>query len=111
MQNDAHGFVEDGLQAVLGQGAALHVLALELFLNNLPGAFLQNGLLLGIFLQNLVFLPQVDLVSHKNFRYVSYVLSQLRIPLYGRDVTFLRALTKDEGSTTEKTIRKTSQLG
>jgi hypothetical protein len=90
---------------------ALHILALELLLDDLPSSLAHDRRLLGVLLQQGILITQVDLVADEDFRHVANVLLQLRVPLNQRGSTFLRALTKEEGSITEKTIRKTSQLG
>lgn len=111
LQDHAHGLVEDGLEALLRERAALHVLAFELVLDDLPCGFLHDGGVLGVFFHHGELVPQIDLVAHEDLRHVPDVLLQFGIPLYRVLGTFLRALTKEEGSMTEKTMRKTSQLG
>lgn len=111
MDNDAHGFIEDVFEAFLREGTAFHILALELLLDYLTGCLSHYRGLFRVLLVDRVLLPQVDLVTHEDLGHVAHVLLQLRIPLNITIATLLRALTKDEGSTTEKTMRKTSQLG
>jgi hypothetical protein len=111
VDDNAHGLVEDGLEPLLGERAALHVLALELLLYDLTCRLLHDGSLFGVLLDQEVLIAQVDLVADKDLGDVADVLLQLGIPLRGESSTFLRAFSKDEGSITEKTMRKMSQLG
>ena len=111
LDDDSHSLIENTFKAFLGQSTAFHVFALELFLNDFPGCFFHDGSLLGVFLVHGKFLSQVDLVANKDLGDVADILLELGVPLSRLIVTFLRALTKEEGSTTEKTMRKTSQLG
>lgn len=111
MDDHAHGLVEDSLQALLRQGTALHVLALEFFFDDLAGSLAHDRCILRVLFHDRVFIAKVDFVPDENFWHVSHVFLQLWVPLDGYGCTFLRALMKEDGSMTEKTIRKTSQLG
>ena len=81
LHDDPHRLVENVFEPVLSERAALHVLALELLLDDLSGSFLHNRGFLRVFLHCGVFVPQVDFVSDKNFRHVTDVFLQLGIPL------------------------------
>ena len=97
LDDDPHGLVEDALESLLGEGAALHVFALELFLDDFAGGFLHDGGFLGVLLVHGELFPQVDFVANEDLGDVSDVLLELGVPL-GRGIcTFLRALTKEEG--------------
>lgn len=97
LQDHPHGLIEDRLQALLRERTALHVLAFELVLDDLPCSFLHNGRILGVFFHHGKLVPQIDLVAHEDLRHVPDVFLQFGIPLYSVLGTFLRALTKEEG--------------
>ena len=111
MNHYTHSLVKNGLEAFLCQSTAFHVLALELLLDDLAGRLTQNRGLFWVLLVHSVLFPQIDLVTDEDLRDVSHVFLQFGVPLSRGFITFLRALTKEEGSTTEKTMRKTSQFG
>lgn len=111
LNHHPHSLVEDCLKAFLSQGTAFHVFALELLFDDLSSCFSHNRGFLRVFFYDCVFISQIDLVADKYFRHASDVLLELRIPLRQIFSTFFLALTKDAGSMTEKTMRKTSQLG
>lgn len=81
LDDDPHGFVEDVFEAILSQGTALHILALELFLDDFAGSFSHYGCLFGVFLVDCVLLPQIDFVPHKYLRHISHVFLELGVPL------------------------------
>lgn len=83
MDDHAHGLVEDSLQALLRQGTAFHVLALEFFFDDLAGSFAHDGCILGVLFHDGVFIAKVDFVPDENFGHVSHVFLQLRVPLDG----------------------------
>ena len=92
-----HSLVEDALESLLGEGAALHVFALELFFDDFAGGFLHDRSFLGVLLVHGELLPQVDFVTYEDLGDVADVFLELGVPL-GRGIcTFLRALTKEEG--------------
>lgn len=111
LDDHAHGFIEDIFESFLGQGTTFHVLALKLFLNDLSGGLFHDGRLLGVLFYHRMLFSKIDFVSYKYLRDIADVLLQLGVPLCYHFFTFLRAFTKDEGSTTEKTMIKTSQFG
>ena len=111
LDDHTHGFIEHIFESILGQGAAFHVLALKFFFNDLSGGLFHDGGLLGVLFYHGMLLSKIDFVSYKYLWDVADVLLQLGVPLCYHLFTFLRAFTKDEGSTTEKTMMKTSQLG
>jgi hypothetical protein len=111
LQNYPHGLVEDGLEAVLGQSTAFHVFAFELFFDHLPRCLFHHWCVFGVFLHLQILVAQVDLVAHEYLWHVTDVLLQFGVPLIRRKLTFLRALTKEDGSITENMMRKTSQWG
>jgi len=92
-----HGLVEDSLETFLGKRTALHVFALELLLDDFPGGFLHDRGLLGILFVHCELLPQVDFIPDEDLRDVPDVLLEFGVPLRRLFVTFLRALTKEEG--------------
>lgn len=110
-EDGLHGLVEHVLQALLGEGAALHVLAPQLLLDDLAGVLTRDGRILGVLGLAGVLLPLIDFVAHEDLRHVSDNILQLRVPLHNKPSTFLTALVKEAGSTTEKMMRKTSALG
>ena len=111
LEDYPHGFVEDRFESFLSEGAALHVLAFELLLYDFSGSFFHDWGFFGVFFHHSILISQIYLVSHKNLRHVAHIFLQLGVPLYYKEFTFLRALTKEEGSMTEKMTRKTSQFG
>lgn len=65
LEDHLDGLVEDFLESLLGEGAALDVFAVHLFLDDLAGGFASDGGLLGVRALPLVLLAQVDLVAHE----------------------------------------------
>ena len=74
LQNNAHCLVKHVLQALLGQSTALHVLALELFLDYFLRSFLHYWCLFGVTLLHGILVSQIDFVANEYFRYVSDVV-------------------------------------
>lgn len=79
--DDSHGLVENVLESLLSQCTALHVLALEFFLDYFLRCFFHDGCLFGVFLQNSILISQIDFVAHKNFGNIANILLKLRVPL------------------------------
>ena len=105
-----HYLVEHFVQALPRQRTALQVLgAVVLFLDDLAGVFLPDGGLLGVLYLLEVLLAEVDFVADEDLEGIGGGLVEFGQPLRLILFTFLRALTKESGSITEKTMRKTSQ--
>ena len=85
LHDDAHGLVEDVLEPVLGEGTALHVLALELLLDDFACGLLHDGGLLGVLFDCCVLVSQIDFVSDEDLGDVADVLLQLGVPLRCED--------------------------
>lgn len=111
LEDYPHCFIEHCFQTILSQSTALHILAFKLLLNYFSCSFSHYRSLLRIFFHDCVLVSQISFISHKNLWNIANILLQLRIPLYYDWCTFLRAFTKEEGSMTEKMMRKTSQFG
>jgi hypothetical protein len=109
-QHSLHGLIKDVLEAFLSQGTALHVFRLHLLCHSCC-ICLQNGSVLCVFTSLGIFLSLINLISHKNLRNVANDALEFGIPLNRTVITFLVALMKEEGSTTEKTMRKISAFG
>jgi len=62
-------------------------------------------------LHALRWIPEIDLIAHKRFDCRWVRLCHFGVPLNKRSSTFLRALVKESGSTTEKMIKKMSAEG
>ena len=106
-----HGFIEHFLESFTSEGATLDVLTVHLLFDHFFGiSFLDRGLL-GALVDGFKLFPLVDLVADEHLGGICNNSLQLRIPLNIASITFLTALVKLAGYTTENTIRKTSQLG
>jgi hypothetical protein len=81
----------------LGEGTTLHVFAFEFLFNYLTGSLFHYGCILWIFFDDGVFISKIDFISNKDLGNIADVFLQFRIPLSIFLVTFLRALTKDDG--------------
>lgn len=57
LDDDAHGFIEDVLEAILSEGTAFHILALELFFDDLSSCFFHDWGLFWVFLVDCIFFP------------------------------------------------------
>ena len=109
LQDHPHGLVEHVLEADLCKGAALHILALELLLDDFLGGFFHDGRFLRVLFLEGILVPQIDLISHEYFGGVPDDVLQFWVPLNQTHFTFFLALMNEDGSTTENTIRNTSQ--
>jgi hypothetical protein len=111
LNHHSHRLVKDILQSILCQSTTLHIFALKFLLYQLSCCLFHNRCFLWIFLYYRIFVSQINLISDKYFRNIPYVFLQLWVPLNRWFITFFRALIKEDGSITEKTMRKTSQWG
>lgn len=82
---------------------------MRLFLDNPFGGFPLDGGVFRVLILDSVLRPQVYLVAHKNLEGIGHQVLQLRKPLSYVVYTFLLAFMKLAGSTTENTIKNTSQ--
>lgn len=110
-EDGLHGLIEHVLEALLGESTALDVLAVQLLLDHLRSVLPRDRRILGVLSLEGVLLPLIDFVTHEDLWHIANDVLQLRVPLHTIVVTFLTALVKEAGSTTEKMIRKTSALG
>lgn len=106
-----HCSLEHFLQALASQCAALDVFAFQLVLNHCLRCLLCDRSCLRVLCVASGLLPQIHLVSHEDLDGSRHNSLDLRIPLSLSCRTFLRALVKEEGSMTEKAMRKTSVPG
>ena len=95
----------------MSEGTAFHILAFELILDDLAGCFFHYWCIFWVFLGKGEFVSQIDFIAHKDLWHVPHVLLKFWVPLNDKILTFFLALTNEDGSMTEKTMRKTSQLG
>lgn len=103
--------LEHFLQPLSGQSTAFDVFALELVLNHCLSCLLGDRSCLRILCVASGLFPQIHLIPHEDLDSSRDNSLDLRVPLSLKYRTFLRALVKEEGSMTEKAMRKTSVPG
>ena len=83
LQDGSNGFVKNGLQSLLGQGAAFQVLHCSNLLHHRLSLLHGDGCHLLVLQagQSVGIIPQIDLGPHKEFRSVGTMVGNLWVPL------------------------------
>ena len=83
LQDGSNGFVKNGLQSLLGQGAAFQVLHCSNLLHHRLSLLHGDGCHLLVLQagQSVGIIPQIDLGPHKEFRSVGAMVGNLWVPL------------------------------
>jgi hypothetical protein len=104
-------FFKDLFKALSCECAAFHILAFQFIFNDTLCSFSGNRSCLWVFGIFGGLVSKINLVSYKNFYCRGNNVLNFWIPLHKPFFTFFLAFENDDGSTTEKAIRKTSVPG